>query len=235
MVTSGRHRRSIRGLGNVVIALLIAQVLALLFGAVAILREMSLLQRIIDGSQVTLAEATASDDRVAASARLWLVVLVVTVVVWLIWQHRGHANLQAVGVTELEYSPGWAVGWWLIPIANLWKPFQVNRELWKASSGVNDWRSLPTSPLLGWWWASWISASVLGRIAAGARRSAETPMEIRSADIIDLLSTGVVVASALLAIMVVRSVLARQEHLEVAVPHVPTPPAWQPPRPDVSA
>jgi hypothetical protein len=235
MVTSGRHRRSIRGLGNAVIALLVAQVLALLFEAVAVLREMSLLQRIIDGSQVTIAEATASDNRVAAFARLWLVVLVATVVVWLIWQHRGHANLKAVGVTGLEYSPGWAVGWWLIPIANLWKPFQVNRELWKASSGVNDWRSLPTWPLLGWWWASWITAGVLGRIAAGARRSAETPMEIRSADFIDLMSTGVVVASAVLAIMVVRSVLARQEHLEVAVPRVPAPPAWQPPRPDVSA
>ncbi|MGH2650144.1 MAG: hypothetical protein ACRDHK_02895, partial [Actinomycetota bacterium] len=64
-------------------------------------REMSLLQRIVDGSQVTLAEVTASDNRVAASARLWLVVLVATVVVWLIWQHRGHANLEAVGVTGL--------------------------------------------------------------------------------------------------------------------------------------
>jgi hypothetical protein len=41
-------------------------------------------------------------------------------------------------------------------------------------------------------------------------------------------TTGVVVASALLAIKVVRSLLARQEHLEVAVPHVPTPSAWQP-------
>jgi len=85
MVTSGRHRRSVRGLGNAVIALLVAQVLALLFEAVAVLREMSLLQRIVDGSQVTLAEATASDNRVAASARLWLVVLFATVVVWLIW------------------------------------------------------------------------------------------------------------------------------------------------------
>ena len=217
------------------IALLVAQVLALLFEAVAVLREMSLLQRIIDGSQVTIAEATASDNRVTLSARLWLVLLVATVVVWLIWQHRGHANLKAVGVTGLENSPGWAVGWWLIPIANLWKPFQVNRELWKASSDVNDWRSLKTWPVLGWWWTSWISAGVLGRVAAAAREGAETPMELRSADIIDLLSTGVVVASAVLAIMVVRSVLARQDRLALAVPHVPTPPASQPPRPDVPA
>lgn len=232
MAASGRDRRSIRGIGNALIALLVAQVLALMFEAVAVLMEMSLLQRIIDGSQVTLAEATASDNRVALSVRLWLVLLVATIVVWLIWQHRAHANLKALG-TELEYSPGWAVGFWLIPIANLWKPFQVNRELWKASGDVNDWRSQRTWPVLGWWWASWISAGVLGRVAAAARESAGTPMEIRSADIVDLLSTAVVVASAVLAILLVRSVIERQDRL-AAVPHVPTPPP-PPPRPDASA
>jgi hypothetical protein len=233
MAASGRERRSIRGIGNALIALLVCQILALMFEAVAVLMEMSLLQRIIDGSQVTLAEATASDNRVALSVRLWLVLLVATIVVWLIWQHRAHANLRALG-TELEYSPGWAVGFWLIPIANLWKPFQVNRELWKASGDVNDWRSQRTWPVLGWWWASWISAGVLGRVAAAARESAETPMEIRSADIVDLLSTAVVVASAVLAILLVRSVIERQDRLAAAVPHVPTPPP-PPPRPDASA
>jgi hypothetical protein len=235
MVASGRRLRSIRGIGNAVMALLAAQVLALLFGAVAILLEMSLVQRIVDGSQVTLAEATASDNRVAASARLWLVLLVATAVLWLIWQHRSHANLEAFGVSGLEYSPRWAVGWWLIPIANLWKPIQVNRELWKASGGVYDWRLLPTWPVLGWWWASWILAGVLGRIAAAARSGAETPSELRSADIVDLLSTAEVVASAVLAILLVRSVIARQDRLAQAVPQVPTPPPSQPPRPDVSA
>jgi hypothetical protein len=232
MAASGRDRRSIRGIGNALIALLVAQVLALMFEAVAVLMEMSLLQRIIEGGQVTLAEARASDNRVALSVRLWLVLLVATIVVWLIWQHRAHANLKALG-TELEYSPGWAVGFWLIPIANLWKPFQVNRELWKASGDVDDWRSQRTWPVLGWWWASWISAGVLGRVAAAARQGAETPMEIRSADIVDLLSTVVVVASAVLAILLVRSVIERQDRL-AAVPHVPTPPP-PPPRPDASA
>jgi hypothetical protein len=235
MAASGRRLWSTRGIGNALIALLAAQVVALLFGAVAVLLEISLLQRIIDGSQVTLAEATASDNRVAASARLWLVLFAATVVLWLIWQHRAHANLKATGVTGLEYSPGWAVGWWLIPIANLWKPFQVNRELWKASGGDYDWRSLPTWPLVGWWWASYILVGVLGRIAAAARNGAETASELRSADFVDVLSTAEVVVSALLAILLVRSVIARQDHLAQAVPQVPTPPPPQPPRPDVSA
>jgi Domain of unknown function (DUF4328) len=227
-----RHPRSIRGIGNAVIALLAAQVLALFFEAVAVLREMSLLQRIIDGGPVTLTEATASDNRVAASARLWLALLVVTIVLWLIWQHRAHTNLEALGAFGLEYSPRWAVGWWLIPIANLWKPYQVNRELWKASGSVNDRLSLLTWPVLGWWWASWILAGVLGRVVAAARNGADTPMELRSADILDLVLIAEVIASAVLAILVVRSVVARQDRLASAVPPLPKPPAPEMPRPD---
>jgi Domain of unknown function (DUF4328) len=230
-----RHPRSIRGIGNAVIALLAAQVLALFFEAVAVLGQMSLLQRIIDGSPVTLTEVTASDNRVAVAFRLWQVLLVLTIVLWLIWQHRAHANLEALGALGLEYSPRWAVGWWLIPIANWWKPYQVNRELWKASGGVNDRLSVLTWPVLGWWWASWILASVLFRAMAAARNGADTPMELRSADIVGLLSTAELVASAVLAILVVRSVVARQDRLASAVPHLPKPPAPVTPRPDRSA
>ena len=59
---------------------------------------------------------------------------VVTGIVWLVWQHRSQSNLRRQGC-GLAFTPGWAVGWWLIPMANLWKPFQATRELHKASAG----------------------------------------------------------------------------------------------------
>jgi uncharacterized protein DUF4328 len=94
-----------------------------------------------------------------------LVVLGVTGIVWLVWQHRSQANLHAAQVGALKYTPGWAVGWWLIPFANFVKPFQTVRELWKASGGDLRWR-LDTWPLIGWWWAGWIVMAILERVAA---------------------------------------------------------------------
>ena len=125
------------------------------------LSEIGLLERIGRGELVSAGEADRSDQRVAAVTITALVVLLVTGIVWLVWQHRSHANLHATRVRELEYSPGWSVGWWLIPFANFVKPFQTMRELWKASGGDRHWRQLKTWPLIGWWWAGWIGGAIL--------------------------------------------------------------------------
>ncbi len=38
-----------------------------------------------------------------------------TIVVWLTWQHRVRANVWASGIA-IRTTPGWAVGWWFVPI-----------------------------------------------------------------------------------------------------------------------
>src|SRR5687767_1529604 len=65
-------------------------------------------------------------------------VFVASVVVVAMWIHRAHANLRDAGTDGLEFTPGWAVGWYFIPFANLIKPFQAMRELWNASHGQAD-------------------------------------------------------------------------------------------------
>lgn len=74
----------------------------------------------------------------------------------LTWIHRANHNARALGASGLAFTPGWAVGWYFVPIAFLWKPFQAMREIWRASSAPGEWRRRPGSPLLGWWWALWI-------------------------------------------------------------------------------
>lgn len=52
----------------------------------------------------------------------------------------------------LNDTPGWAVGWYFIPIANLWKPFAAMRDIVATSTSG---QALP-SFLLPMWWALWI-------------------------------------------------------------------------------
>lgn len=86
-----------------------------------------------NGGLVSIAEAEANDERMGAVGIVLLASFLVAGIVWLVWQHRTHAALHRKGVRGLGFSSGWAVGWWFIPVASLWKPFQVNREAWKAS------------------------------------------------------------------------------------------------------
>ena len=47
--------------------------------------------------------------------------VVATIITWLVWQHRVTANVWARG-HPVATRPGWAVGWWFIPVVDLWMP-----------------------------------------------------------------------------------------------------------------
>ena len=118
----------------------------------------------------------------------------------------------------------------MIPIANLWKPFQATRELHKASAGGERWWEAPTPALLGWWWAGWIVFNVLDGVASGFFAGDDVSVGSymagdRFSIAGDLLST----AAAVLAILVVREVIRRQAALRSA----PVFASDVPPRPDL--
>jgi Domain of unknown function (DUF4328) len=71
-------------------------------------------------------------------------------VVWLIWQHRGQQNLYARRMPGLRYTPGWTVGWWFVPFANLALPYLCMRELFGAA-GRSGGAPRRDGRLLAWW------------------------------------------------------------------------------------
>src|SRR6476660_3998770 len=62
--------------------------------------------------------------------------LLVTAPLFLVWFHRAYRNAAALGAASLHFSPGWAVGWWLVPIASFWVPLLAALDLWNASNAV---------------------------------------------------------------------------------------------------
>ena len=68
-----------------------------------------------------------------ASGVLGLVVFaawVAAVVYYMMWQHRAFANLRSAGA-PVQFGPGWSVGWWFIPLANLVAAGLVVVDLWR--------------------------------------------------------------------------------------------------------
>jgi len=89
-----------------------------------------------------------------------LLVFIATVVVFCVWTYRVNANLHALGASNLRFTPGWAVGWYFVPVANLWKPYQVMSEIWRASKSPSGWQYEVSSSIVGWWWFLWIISNV---------------------------------------------------------------------------
>jgi hypothetical protein len=228
-MNTARTFRSGDRIARVIVALLGLSCLLALVMVAFRLDEQGLLARIANLEFVSEEEVTRSDGRVAAVAVVQLLTLVVTGIFWLIWQHRGQANLVAARVSGLRFTPGWAVGWWFVPFANLVKPFQTMRELWKASGGEEDWRHSRTWPVIGWWWAAWLTAGLLGRIGGALVGGATTRETVRSGSRVLLLNELVVLAAAIQAILLIRSVMDRQRRLRERIADAGHPPA----RPDL--
>jgi len=79
----------------------------------------------------------------------------------LLWMYRAFENLVAAGIKKLSYTPGWAVGWWFVPLANCYKPYSAMCELSMASNpkgGIDNWYDCEKRTIFTVWWWSWIAS-----------------------------------------------------------------------------
>jgi hypothetical protein len=99
---------------------------------------------------------------------LRFLVALAAVVVFLWWLYRANHNLRAFSGRTLEFTPGWAVGWFFVPVANLIQPYRVVRELWLVS---HQRPARKGAEIVGWWWAAFLVGDVLvwaTRLVAGS-------------------------------------------------------------------
>lgn len=119
-----------------------------------------------------MAAGEASDLRQQMIAIAQLVTLLVSGVLILKWIYRANFNARQLGASGMRFTPGWSIGWYFLPVANLWKPYQAMKEIWKASSHPQDWKTQPAPALLRWWWFFLIVSNLFGyaslRIAINA-------------------------------------------------------------------
>jgi hypothetical protein len=143
----------------------------------------------------------------------------VSVVLVAMWIHRAHANLIEVGNEGLEFTPGWAVGWYFVPFANLVKPFQAMRELWTTSHAEHDSYGAEAPGEVKAWWGAWIVGNIVS--SAGSRLQLMGQGEAGSTAVGSLVgaagTVGIVIA-AILLVKVIGGVTAAQRSGSSAVP-----------------
>ncbi len=94
---------------------------------------------------------------------LLLISFIVCIVLFSIFSYRAVKNLHILGVKHVDISPGWAVGWYFIPIANLWKPYGAMTEMWMGThSDAPNWEPPKTMPI---WWICWIVSNIASNVS----------------------------------------------------------------------
>lgn len=87
------------------------------------------------------------------------ILVVVVMILYLRWQYQAQCNLYAIGRTP-EYTPGWGVGYWFIPIMNLFRPYQNLKDLTSKSHP-----DLAPFPTLGLYWTCWLCSNIVANIS----------------------------------------------------------------------
>lgn len=185
-------------------------------GLVSGVLEHRLLAALDAGAFATQEEAVVASDendaRQVAVSVAQVVVYLVSGVFVLLWIHRAAFNVRQLGATDLKFTPGWAVGWYFIPIANLWQPYRAMQEIWRASVDPHDWPHVPSSSLLVWWWGLWLTETVLGNLAFRLSMTAAQIDELLSANVATLLLDAI---SAVLSVVFL-VIVSRVQELQMS-------------------
>lgn len=83
-----------------------------------------------------------------------------------IWIYRASANAAAIEPSEERIKPGWAVGWFFVPFANLWVPYRAMRQTWNSSMNTAGGMDAGLPGWIALWWGAYILSYILGFISA---------------------------------------------------------------------
>ncbi len=176
--------------------------------AIMVLLSVDCLLSLYVGFSAAFAASQAGMDVRASAAALFQAVLpLATGICFFVWLYRMDQNLRVFGAEELQFRPGWVVGYFFVPIMNLYRPYQALSEIWQASDPNPAARTKagrrPLHPpaLLGVWWGCWLLWNIVEGIAnqdssASTSSAASSPFRL---------------VAAILAILVVRLYTKRQQ------------------------
>lgn len=180
-----------------------------------------------DFAEIRLAEVVRSGASIEPAERLahsatghWIGLFqifcfAVTGCLFLIWLHRARVNVRALGMRRMQYRREWTFLGFLIPILNALRPYQVVREIWKASDPRSgdpmEWKSFHTPLLLLLWWLCFLAYIALEFCSATVLDFSIGLAGIRAAHGLGLAADVFAAISASLAYFVVSRISEAQD------------------------
>lgn len=215
---------SLGGLRTALTVLFVVISVASLLSAAAYAGRIGYVDDVRESGSIEPGRAEDADAFVGAAAVLWLLLFLATASVFIVWQYRHAANARLLGAKGGVSGPGWAIGGWFIPLANLVIP-ALNLY---ANGRASDPEGRHVAPaerrgpaIVVVWAVCWGFAAMLDRGAQSTipdELSADYLDRLQRADGLSLAANLGQIAAAVLAIVMVRTLTIRQEAALAAGP-----------------
>ena len=169
--------------------------------------QYDLLQTAANGGEISAEDITSNDNREQAIGIIQLIIFVVSAITFIQWFRRAYFNLH-LRVNRLSHSEGWAAGCWFVPIVNLFRPYQIMKELFQATHLFLKRNEVHTRehfsmPSLSLWWTFWIIDRFVGQFVLKYSMKADTIEELTTSTIAQLISNGIGIVLAIITINII--------------------------------
>ncbi len=202
---------------RVAVAALVVWVVVAIVLMVALVSRIQLINDLVAGNtgNLSLSDVQANDTFVRTAAWSEVGAYVLSAIAFLVWLHRVVANNFALGERGLRFTPGWAVGWWFVPIASFVRPFQVMSEAWRASDpryvrSTPDTRRHVGIAVIALWWPVFLLGNLVARftIIGGSSDTLDT---FHTHAVVGIVAAALELFAAALVMWLVLRISRRQE------------------------
>ncbi len=209
-VTPTRPRvRDLSGLTRWLKGFLIAGNVATFAGLITASIELAKL--LVGGWSRTQDSITPGDIGMALFGLLQVGMAGVSAVLLLRWIYCANANVRIMGATGLRFTPRGAILWYFIPLANLWKPYQAIKEIWRASMDPGNWKQVKVPGLLPLWWTLAIGSLLLSNASLWAEMRADSFTERVASNVVMIVSDLIDIPLNFVAIILITRIWVGQQ------------------------
>lgn len=157
-----------------------------------------------------------NDIRVGIISLLYSILLFLSIILIGRWLYVSAKNNHLYEVKNLKFKPGWAIGWYFIPFANLIMPYRSMKETYKASFKRDDWESISVPYDIPIWWITWLITNILFNVSSRNYFSAINNLSYENLKFvlyIDISGDIFLIVNAIFLIKIVRVISFNQRDL----------------------
>lgn len=157
--------------------------------------------------------AQRNDSRVALVGGVYFILILSSFVIIGRWFFVSAKINHLSDVDGLKVTPGWAVGWYFIPFANLVMPYRSLKETYQASFLSEDWQSTKIPYDFPIWWATWLIGNMLDSLLFRRWVSLEeepTFEDLKYISYIDITADIFLIINAFFLLRIVRTISDNQ-------------------------